>query len=86
AWWEIAIAACTATFGVFLLSSGVQGWFVGARAVWYLRVALIAAALCMISGGLATDAIGIAAAVALYVLQRVLRPSLGASIPVRGAD
>ncbi len=86
AWWEIVIAGCTATFGVFLLSSGVQGWFVGARAVWYMRLALIGAALCMISGGLVTDAIGIALAGALFLVQRMIRPALGASIPVRGAD
>ena len=86
AWWEIVIAGCTATFGVFLLSSGVQGWFVGARAVWYMRVALIGAALCMISGGFVTDAIGVALAAGLFLVQRTLSPALGASIPVRGAD
>jgi hypothetical protein len=48
----------TATFGVFLLSSGVQGWFMGGRAAWFLRVGLIAAALFMIEGGWVTDLIG----------------------------
>ncbi|MEM6610441.1 MAG: TRAP transporter fused permease subunit [Pseudomonadota bacterium] len=85
-WWEIVIAGCTATFGVFLLSSGVQGWFFGARAVWYLRVGLIAAALCMIAGDFVTDAVGVAIAGALFAVQRMFRPALGASIPVRGAD
>jgi TRAP-type uncharacterized transport system fused permease subunit len=35
---EILRAAGTAIFGVFLLSSGVQGWFLGGVAAWFLRV------------------------------------------------
>ncbi|MGB1025714.1 MAG: TRAP transporter permease, partial [Rhodospirillaceae bacterium] len=32
---KVIIALFTAIFGVFLLSSGIQGWFMGARAVWF---------------------------------------------------
>jgi len=35
-WYEVLRAAITAIVGVFLLSSGVQGWFVGKRAVWFV--------------------------------------------------
>jgi TRAP transporter 4TM/12TM fusion protein len=52
-WFEVIRAGITATFGVFLLSAGVQGWFMGGRSAWFLRVALMAAALFMIEGGLA---------------------------------
>jgi TRAP-type uncharacterized transport system fused permease subunit len=85
-WPEIARASATAVFGVFLLSSGVQGWFLGARAVWFLRVGLIVTALMMIEGSLATDLIGLGAAVAILFVQRVLKPREGAAIRVRGAD
>lgn len=85
-WMEITRAGVTAVFGVFLLSAGVQGWLLGARAVWYLRVALIIAALCMISGGLLSDAAGIAISAAAVVVQRVLRPTGTPSVAVRGAD
>jgi TRAP transporter 4TM/12TM fusion protein len=85
-WMEITRAGVTAVFGVFLLSAGVQGWLLGARAVWYLRVALIIAALCMISGGLLSDAAGIAISAAAVVVQRVLRPTGIPSVAVKGAD
>jgi len=83
---EILRAAATAVFGVFLLSSGVQGWFIGARAAWFLRVGLVVAALFMIEGGLVSDIIGIGLAAAVFFVQRVLRPQPGATIEVRGAD
>jgi TRAP transporter 4TM/12TM fusion protein len=85
-WVEITRAGVTAVFGVFLLSAGVQGWLLGARAVWYLRVALIIAALCMISGGLLSDAAGFGISAAAVVVQRVLRPTGTPSVAVRGAD
>ncbi|MEM6617559.1 MAG: TRAP transporter fused permease subunit, partial [Pseudomonadota bacterium] len=83
---EIAFVGASAIAGVFLLASGVQGWFLGGRTVWFLRLGLIIAALFMIKGGLVTDAIGVAIAGAVFFVQRVLKPKIGASIPVRGAD
>ncbi|TNF57705.1 MAG: TRAP transporter fused permease subunit [Rhodobacteraceae bacterium] len=85
-WFEVIRAGLTATFGVFLLAAGVQGWFMGGRSVWFLRVGLILAALLMIEGGLVTDLIGLGVAVGVYFLQKVIRPRAGATIPVRGAD
>ncbi|MEM9784778.1 MAG: TRAP transporter fused permease subunit, partial [Pseudomonadota bacterium] len=85
-WFEVSRAGLTAVFGVFLLSAGVQGWFLGGRAVWFLRVALILAALFMIEGGLVSDLIGVGLAGAVLLVQRVVRPAPGATIPVRGAD
>ncbi|PWJ15904.1 TRAP transporter permease [Jannaschia seohaensis] len=85
-WFEVIRAAITATFGVFLLSAGVQGWFIGGRPAWFLRVGLIAAALFMIEGGLISDLVGLGLAVGIYFIQRVVRPNPGATIPVRGAD
>jgi TRAP-type uncharacterized transport system fused permease subunit len=85
-WFEVARAAATAIVGVFLLSSGVQGWFMGGPSVWYLRIGLIAAALLMIEGGLLTDLSGIGLAAAIYFVQKTFSPKPGAVIPVRGAD
>ncbi len=85
-WYEVLRAGITAIIGVFLLSSGVQGWFVGKRAVWFVRVILIAAALFMIEGGLLSDGIGITLVVAAVAVQKLWSPAPGASIRVRGAD
>ena len=85
-WFEIIRAGITATFGVFLLSSGVQGWFMGSRSAWFLRLGLILAALLMIEGGIITDLFGVGAAVGIYLIQRIFNPAPDASIPVRGAD
>jgi TRAP-type uncharacterized transport system fused permease subunit len=58
-WFEVIRASATTVFGVYLLSSGVQGWFMGGMTAWFIRLALLLAALCMIAGGLVTDLIGI---------------------------
>ncbi|WP_108482782.1 TRAP transporter permease [Oceaniglobus ichthyenteri] len=70
-WFEVSRAAATAIFGVFLLSSGVQGWWAGGVANPLIRVALIIVALFMIEGGLISDLIGIGGAVALFLLARM---------------
>ncbi|MEQ8832707.1 MAG: TRAP transporter fused permease subunit [Alphaproteobacteria bacterium] len=85
-WLEITRAAATAIVGVFLLSAGVQGWFLGARAVWFLRVALVISALFMIEGGIYTDLIGIGLALGTFALQRLIKPKEGTLPPVRGMD
>ena len=83
---EILRAGATAIIGVFFLSSGVQGWFVGARSAWFIRGLLIVAALFLISGGLMTDLIGIGIAVVTWFVQRLFHPNPDAPIPVKGAD
>ena len=85
-WFEVLRAGATATIGVFLLSSGVQGWFLGGRIAWFLRAGLVAAALFMIEGGWMTDLIGIGSAVAVFLIQTLLRPAPDAGFDVRGAD
>jgi len=85
-WPEILRAGLTAIVGVFLLSSGVQGWFIGSRSAWFVRVGLIVAALFMIEGGLVSDMIGVGLAAGLFFIQKLLRPAADATLPVRGAD
>jgi TRAP transporter 4TM/12TM fusion protein len=85
-WPAIARSVLTATVGVFLLSCAVQGWFMGSGAAWFIRLGLLLAALMMIEGGLWTDLAGVAAAVALFFVQKVFRPAPDATIAVKGAD
>jgi TRAP transporter 4TM/12TM fusion protein len=81
-WVEITHVFVSAAFGIFLLSSMVQGWFFGALS-WPLRIVLLVAALGMIDGGWLTDAIGIGAGLLVWALQkRLLTPSRIS----RGAD
>ncbi|MEM9523936.1 MAG: TRAP transporter fused permease subunit, partial [Pseudomonadota bacterium] len=85
-WFEIGRAGITAVFGVFLLSGGVQGWFVGRRAAWFIRAALIVAALFTIEGGWRTDVLGLGIAAATFFVQRVFSPNPKGPIRVAGAD
>ena len=85
-WFEVARAGVTAVFGVFLLSGGVQGWFAGQRAAWFIRLGLIAAALFMIEGGWVTDLIGIGAASAAWFIQKLFKPETNAPSPVHDSD
>ncbi|WP_227269385.1 TRAP transporter permease [Roseobacter weihaiensis] len=68
---EILRSAATAIFGVFLLSSGVQGWWVGKSAGAPIRLGLVIVALFMIEGGLLSDLIGLSGAAALYFLSKL---------------
>jgi TRAP-type uncharacterized transport system fused permease subunit len=83
---EIGRAMLTAVAGVFLLASGVQGWFMGGRTAWFLRIGLTIAALCLIAGGWLTDLVGLGIAVGVYLVQRLAKPDPDAPIPVKGAD
>jgi len=79
-WFEIARALVTATFGVYLLSGGVLGWFGKVSAPWVTRLLLIGAALLMIEGGIWTDLGGIAMAVLAFVMQRQRRARLAPAV------
>jgi TRAP transporter 4TM/12TM fusion protein len=83
---EIARAFLTSVAGVYLLSAGMQGWFLERRAVWFNRVGLVVAALFLIEGGLTTDLIGAGITAAVFFIQRVVKPSENAMPEVRGAD
>ncbi|MGF1650614.1 MAG: TRAP transporter permease [Hyphomicrobiaceae bacterium] len=79
---EIIHVVITALIGIFLLASAIQGWFFGALA-WWLRLLLAVAALSMIDGGWASDAIGIGAGALVWLIQRrIVTPGTLA----RGAD
>ena len=69
AWYENVHALVTASFGIYLLASGIQGWFFGTAGA-ALRVVLCAAALAMIAGGLLSDIIGLVTATVAFVVQK----------------
>lgn len=83
---EIAQAFATAVVGVFLLSSGMQGWFVGKPVVWFNRLGLIIAAIFLIEGGLITDLIGAGITAVVFMIQRVVKPKDGVLAHVTGSD
>lgn len=83
---EIARAFITAVIGVYLLSAGMQGWFVERPVVWFNRIALVVAALFLIEGGLTSDLIGAGIAVVVFFIQRVVKPNPDAVPDIRGAD
>ncbi|KAA1173351.1 TRAP transporter permease [Marinobacter salinexigens] len=78
-WFEVARSLVTATFGVYLLSGGVLGWFARSAAPWMVRIMLIVSALLMIEGGIWTDLTGVALAVAAFFMQRQRAPGLSAA-------
>lgn len=83
---EIIRAFATSVVGVYLLSSGMQGWFIERPVVWFNRIGLVVAALFLIEGGLVTDLIGAGLTAAVFFVQRFIKPSENAMPEVRGAD
>jgi len=68
-WLEILHVFLTASLGIYMLASAVQGWFFGRLGV-LLRLVLLVAALSMISGGLISDLIGLLVGGTLFAYQR----------------
>ncbi|PZX19847.1 TRAP transporter 4TM/12TM fusion protein [Palleronia aestuarii] len=75
---EILRAAVTAIIGVYLLSSGVQGWFILGRSGWITRIALILAALSLIEGGILSDLLGILLVAIAYGTHRMMDANITA--------
>ncbi|NCO86038.1 MAG: TRAP transporter fused permease subunit [Rhodobacterales bacterium] len=81
-WFEVAHVVVSALLGIYMLSSSVQGWFFGLLA-WPLRIVLLVAALSMIAQGWLTDAVGLGAAVLVWLIQkRMVDPQA----VIRGSD
>ncbi|MTW22433.1 TRAP transporter permease [Allochromatium palmeri] len=70
-WHQNLHAFVTAALGIYLLASGIQGWFFGAIGK-VLSVVLMIAALATIAGGLTSDAIGVTMAAVVFLIQRKL--------------
>ena len=68
-WLDTIHVTISALFGIYLLSSGIIGWFFG-RIGWMARALLICGALGMLDAGLVTDLIGLSIGGGLFLFQR----------------
>ncbi|MFN4164060.1 MAG: TRAP transporter permease [Ferrovibrio sp.] len=77
-WPDILHAAASATIGCLALAAGLYGYLIRPALMWE-RGLLVAAAICLIKPGLATDLIGIGLIVAVFVSQKTIArdPNLG---------
>ena len=69
-WYEIVLLVVTALCGIYILSAGMEGYMFKNMS-WFERILALAGGLCMIIPGLATDAIGLALIVLVFVLQKI---------------
>jgi TRAP transporter 4TM/12TM fusion protein len=77
-WWEVLLAAATATVGVVLLAAGLHGYLLTPARPWQ-RVLLVVAAIVLILPGALTDLIGLGIGAAVILIQRMGRPDGSAS-------
>lgn len=78
---QIIVSTVTALIGAFVLACGVEGWFIGKRANFIVRIFLISAALTLIIPGIITDAIGLGLIVGGVFIQLFFKPrNLGNSV------
>jgi len=78
---QIIVSTLTALIGAFVLACGVEGWFIGKRANFIVRIFLISAALTLIIPGIITDAIGLGLIVGGVFIQLFFKPrNLGNSV------
>ncbi len=68
-WLDTIHVLVSALLGIYLLSSGIIGWFFG-RIGWVARVLLIGGALGMLDAGFITDLIGLGIAAVLFLYQK----------------
>jgi len=81
-WPTIALTTFTALCGVILLAAGLHGYLIAHASMWQ-RLAMVAAAFCLIKPGLLTDAAGFALAALALAGQLIARRSSEASAAVR---
>lgn len=67
-WYEIVLLVITAVTGIFIISAGMEGYFLR-EMPWWQRIIALAGGLCMVIPGIVTDAIGVAVIVVLLLIQ-----------------
>lgn len=60
--WEISLSVVTAIVGVYILSAGLQGWYITGKIQWLSRGVLMISSLTMIWPGIKSDLVGFALA------------------------
>lgn len=68
-WYEIVLLVITAIAGIFMISSGMEGYLLK-EMPWWQRIMALAGGLCMVIPGIVTDAAGVALIVLVLLLQK----------------
>ena len=69
-WYEIVLLVVTALCGIYIISAGMEGYMFKNMS-WFERILSLAGGLCMIIPGLATDAVGLALIVFVFIIQKL---------------
>ncbi len=71
-WYEIVLLVITALCGIYIVSSGMEGYLLRTMP-WWQRIIALAGGLCMIIPGIVTDAAGLAAIALVIVIQLITK-------------
>ncbi len=69
-WYEIVLLVVTALCGIYIISAGMEGYMFKNMS-WFERILSLAGGLCMIIPGIATDAVGLALIVFVFIIQKL---------------
>ncbi len=69
-WYEIVLLVVTALCGIYIISAGMEGYMFK-KMSWLERIFALAGGLCMIIPGIATDAVGLALIILVFVIQKI---------------
>ncbi len=69
-WYEIVLLVVTALCGIYIISAGMEGYMFKHMS-WIERILALVGGLCMIIPGIATDAVGLALIVFVFVIQKI---------------
>ena len=69
-WYEIVLLVITALCGIYIISAGMEGYMFKHMS-WLDRILALVGGLCMVIPGIATDAIGLALIILVFVIQKI---------------
>lgn len=69
-WYEIVLLVITALCGIYIISAGMEGYMFKHMS-WIERILALVGGLCMIIPGIATDAVGLALIVIVFIIQKI---------------
>ncbi len=69
-WYEIVLLVITALCGIYIISAGMEGYMYK-KMSWLERILALVGGLCMVIPGIATDAVGLAFIVIVFIIQKI---------------
>ncbi len=69
-WYEIVLLVVTALCGIYIISTGMEG-FMYKKMSWFERILALVGGLCMVVPGIVTDAVGLALIVVVFIIQKI---------------